>query len=200
MRRGQGHICIGAGCSICQAAQSTVNKLPSTDLSEIERLALMDGVTGLYNVRAFQKKLRYELKRSRRYKRPIALAMIGIDGFNNISAEYGELASATVLRSIADVLQTTIRDVDVAGKYSSAWFAVLFPETNASGAMKIAERIRANIESCPLSHNWNNFKLTASIGVSSFPAQAKDVDMLFAQTIQALELSIHRGGNRVCVS
>jgi diguanylate cyclase (GGDEF)-like protein len=186
----------------CQLLDSTITRTEIQAVAgsdEIERLALMDSVTGLYNVRAFQKKYKYELKRSRRYKRPLALCMIGLDGFNLVHEDHGDVASHSVLRAIADVILETVRDVDITGRYAAAWFVVLFPETNATGASVIAERIKNQIAAVAVNHEWTNFKFTASIGISSYPAQARNGEALMAQTVQALEQAIQRGGNRVCV-
>jgi len=203
MRKASDHICQGVGCSVCEMLDQPVSTSIGLDLvpgaDEIENLALMDPITGLLNVRAFQKKLKYELRRSRRYKRPIALCMIGIDGYNLVLEDCGEQACNEALRNIATILRETIRDTDIAARYSSAWFAVLFPETNASGASIITERIRKSIENVSVSAQWNTFRFTASIGVSSFPAQARHGDALFGQCVKALELAIARGGNRTCV-
>jgi diguanylate cyclase (GGDEF)-like protein len=201
LRKGNDHICQGLGCNICEMLEQTtaVNLGLIKQPDEIEQMILYDSVTGLLNVRSFQKKLKYELKRSRRYKRPLALSMIGIDGFNLLQEDYGESACNEALKSLAQIISETVRDVDIAGRYSSAWFAVLFPETNATGASLITERIRANIASCAVSAQWRNYRFTASIGVSSFPAQARDGDALFGQCVKALELAISRGGNRVCL-
>jgi diguanylate cyclase (GGDEF)-like protein len=201
LRKGNDHICKGFGCSVCQMLDQTtsINLDTVAGPAEIEQMALYDSVTGLLNVRAFQKKLKYELKRSRRYKRPLALSMIGIDGFNLLQSDYGEFACNEALKKLGQILLETVRDVDIAARYSSAWFAVLFPETNATGASIITERIRAKIETCSVSAEWRNFRFSASIGISSFPAQARDGDALFGQCVQALELAISRGGNRICV-
>jgi diguanylate cyclase (GGDEF)-like protein len=200
-RKGNDHICQGFGCSVCQVLghSTSVNLEAVPGPGEIEQIATCDPVTGLLNVRAFQKKLKYELKRSRRYKRPLALSMIGIDGFNLLQSDYGEAACNEALKGISQILLETVRDVDITARYSSAWFAVLFPETNATGASIINERIRVNIETCSVAADWHNFRFSASIGISSFPAQARDGDALFGQCVQALELAISRGGNRICV-
>lgn len=182
--------------SILQSTQST---LTSTKGEELERLALLDSLTELYNSRTFLKELKDELKRAKRYKRPVSLVMISIDGYKEVSRQYGALTSDAVLKVIANVLRECIRDVDIPARYSGDEFSLILPETNAAGAAVVAERIRQRVGTQAITHNWNNLKVTASIGLASFPAHAREHDELVARAIQALELSVQRGGDRVCV-
>jgi len=98
-------------------------------------------LTDLYNSRTFIKEMKDELKRAKRYKRPVALCMVTIDGFKDISRQYGALTSDAVLKVMGNVLRGAIRDVDIPARYSAEEFAIIFPETNASGASIVAERI-----------------------------------------------------------
>lgn len=182
--------------SVLQSAQST---LTSTKGEELERLALLDSLTELYNSRTFLKELKDELKRAKRYKRPVSLVMIAIDGYKEVARQYGALTSDAVLKVIANVLRECIRDVDIPARYSGDEFSLILPETNAAGAAVVAERIRQRVGTQAITHNWNNLKVTASIGLASFPAHAREHDELVARAIQALELSVQRGGDRVCV-
>jgi two-component system cell cycle response regulator len=178
---------------------NTQSRLSATKGEEIERLALLDTLTDLYNSRTFLKEIKDELRRAKRYKRPVALCMISIDAFRDITRQFGALTSDAVLKSMGDVLRGAIRDVDIPARYSAEEFAIIFPETNASGASIVAERIRQRVTNQSITHNWHNLKVTASIGLASFPAHARESEELIAKTIQALELAMQRGGDRVCV-
>lgn len=181
--------------SMLQNAQSnmTTNKA-----DELEKLALLDSLTELYNSRTLIKELKDELKRAKRYKRPVSLLMVSVDGHREIQRQYGALTSDAVLKVVSAVLQECVRDVDVAARYSGDEFAIVLPETNAAGAAVVAERIRQRVGTQPVTHNWNNLKVTASIGLASFPAHAREHDELIARSVQALELAVQRGGDRVC--
>lgn len=177
---------------------NTQASLTSGKGDEMERLALLDSLTELYNSRTLHKELKDELRRAKRYKRPVSLCMISIDGFKDITRQYGALTSDAVLKVVAGVLQSCVRDVDIAARYSADQFAIVLPETNASGAAVVAERIRQRVGTQAITHNWHSLKVTTSIGLASFPAHAREQDELIARAMQALELSVQRGGDRAC--
>jgi two-component system cell cycle response regulator len=98
---------------------TTETRMTSAKGEEIERLALLDTLTDLYNSRTFLKEMKDELRRAKRYKRPVALCMVAIDGFKEISRQYGALTSDSVLKVMADILRGAIRDVDIPARYSA---------------------------------------------------------------------------------
>jgi diguanylate cyclase (GGDEF)-like protein len=177
---------------------NTETRMGAAKGEEIERLALMDTLTELYNSRTFLKEIKDELKRAKRYKRPVAVCMISIDNFRDIHKQYGALTSDAVLKIIGGVLQGAIRDVDIPARYSGEEFSIILPETNSAGAAIVAERIRQRIAAQTISHNWHNLKVTASLGLAAFPAHAREHDELVNKSIQALEMAMQRGGDRVC--
>ena len=176
---------------------NTEQSLAAVKGEEIERLALLDTLTDLYNSRTFTKEIKDELKRAKRYKRPVALCMVAIDGFKDIIKSYGALTSDAVIKVVAEVLKGAIRDVDIPARYSAEEFALIFPETNASGAAIVAERIRQRVANQSITHNWHNLKVTASVGLAAFPAHAREYDELVDKGIRALELAMQKGGDRV---
>ena len=177
---------------------NTETRMNTAKGEEIERLALLDTLTELYNSRTFLKEVKDELKRAKRYKRPVAICMISIDNFREIHRNYGALTSDAVLKVVGQVLQGAIRDVDIPARYSGEEFAIIFPETNAAGAAIVAERIRQRVASQSVSHNWHNLRITTSLGLAAFPAHAREHDELVNRSIQALEMAMQRGGDRVC--
>jgi two-component system cell cycle response regulator len=177
---------------------NTETRMSSAKGEEIERLALLDTLTDLYNSRTFLKEMKDELRRAKRYKRPVALCMVAIDGFKEVSRQYGALTSDSVLKVLADILRGAIRDVDIPARYSGDEFAIIFPETNASGASIVAERIRQRVSTQSITSNWHNLRVTASVGLASFPAHAREENELLARSIQAMEQAMARGGDRVC--
>ena len=176
---------------------ATQASLTNASGEEIERLALLDTLTELYNSRTFNKEIRDELKRATRYKRPVSLVMVSVDGFKDLQRTYGALTTDAVLKVVGSVLRGVVRDVDIPARYSSEEFAIILPETNASGAMIVADRIRTRMANAGVTHNCHNLKVTASVGVAAFPTHAREHDELLGRCIQALETAIQKGGDQV---
>src|SRR5215469_17686975 len=121
--------------------------------SELEMLAVYDKLTGLYNSRSFKKKLHYELKRAKRYKRPLSLLLISMDRMDEIRRQYGLMAQEEVMRAAAEILKQAIRDVDVACRSAEDQLAVIFPETYSSRAIVVGERVREKLKSSPVGND-----------------------------------------------
>jgi len=179
-------------------AARSATTLSSATTDEMERLALLDKHTELYNCKTFMKELKDEIKRCRRYLRPVSVCIVSIDGFKDLVKQNGTLAGDAILRILANVIRTSIRDEDIAARYSPDKFAIIFPEMSPARAALLAEKIRGRIGTQAISHNWRNLKVSGSIGVASFPTNALDYDELIARALQALDVAVQRGGDRVC--
>lgn len=167
---------------------------------DIERLALLDHLTELYNYKTFLKELKAEVNRAKRYKHSVSLCMFTIDNYEAIREKFGQLTAESVLRVVGNVLRGAIREEDSAAKYTEETFCVILPTAHASSAAMVSERIRQRIGNQYITHNGQNFSVTASVGVASLPAHANTHDELIARSIEALEHASSRGGDRVfCV-
>lgn len=186
---------------INQAASNASSVQPvgarQTD-DDIEKLALFDSLTGLYNSRSLMRFLTYELKRGMRYKRPVALLMISIDWFENIYRQYGDIACDHIRKVVADELKGTVRDVDFPARYSAREFVALLPETNANGATVVAERLRKRVAGKTINVGPESLRVTISMGIAAFPAHGREPAELVTRALQALELAVQRGGDRHC--
>ena len=132
--------------------------LKSRDSNEMERLALLDAVTGLYNQQAIMKILDSEVKRAKRYKRPVALLFVEADQYDEISAAAGNLTVDNLMKGLSDLVMKTVRDVDIPSKFSAGSFMVVCPETNAQGALIIADRLRSKVANeymLQVDRNWS---------------------------------------------
>lgn len=167
-------------------------------IEEIERLALLDSLTELYNSRHFMKALDEEIRRAKRYKRPLSICILAVDDLLEIQAEYGTLLGDLVLKVVAGLLHMTVRDVDVPARYSCTELAAIFPETNLASAGVAAERIRQKIINQPISNNWQNFNVTASFGIAAFPTHGNDAKELVNECLQGLAHSKERGRGYIC--
>lgn len=165
-----------------------------------ERRVLLDDLTDLTNFRTFMKTLVYELKRGERYKRPLAVCSIAIDGLENIRRQFGPDTTNHIIKHVAHLLKAVVRDVDIPARHSETGFIILFPETNASGITSVAERIRQKVRSQPISFAMQEHYVTVSIGGAAFPAHARTAEDILARASQAESVAEQRGGDRVCVA
>lgn len=175
----------------------TRHSLTEDDIEEFERITLEDKTTGLYNARAFGKKLEYELRRAKRYKRPISLLVVSIDKIEEVGRQYGQLAIDDTLRAVSRIIQGAIRDVDLAARCGADKLAVIFPETYSSRAIVVGERIRERLRGTQINEELRNIRVTASIGVVSFPTHARDEHDLMNKAIEFLNQAKADGGDMV---
>jgi diguanylate cyclase (GGDEF)-like protein len=165
----------------------------------VERQAVTDELTGLANVRAFLSALDRELERSRRFDTPLALVMVDLDDFKAVNDRHGHQQGDEVLAQVASVLRELSRDLDLPARYGGEELAVVLPQTDASGAEQLAERMRAAIEGLrmPKLRGRGTLSVTASFGVASIPESALDRAGLIAAADAALYEAKRAGKNRV---
>lgn len=135
---------------------------------KLVELATIDDLTQLYNRRYFFERFNQEVERSKRYQRPLSCIIMDIDFFKHVNDSFGHLAGDQVLINIAQIVRKNCRQSDLPGRYGGEELIVLLPETEAVGAMIIAERIREMIEQ----HRTTDGKgmvigVTVSMGVAS---------------------------------
>ncbi len=165
--------------------------------ARLERLAVTDGLTGLFNHRRFQEALHSELLRCERHKRPLAVLMLDVDFFKKVNDSMGHPAGDELLRRLADVLAEDLRQTDLISRYGGEEFAVLLPETTKAEAMQVAERMREAVEQQINENNAWTQRITISVGVATFPEDAKSAETLLEAADQALYVAKRQGRNRV---
>ncbi len=179
-----------------QAAISIEN----VDLHEtIQRQAVTDELTGLFNHRRFQEVMAAEVERTRRFGQELGLIMLDIDNFKRVNDTYGHLQGDLVLREVARVLRESSREIDEPARYGGEEMAVALPQTGLQGAFEFAERVRQRIEALqlPLLEGEGTLRVTASFGAASLPHSAKvDKDALVAAADAALYRAKRSGKNR----
>ena len=166
----------------------------------IER-ANTDGLTGLYNHRCFQERLRSELKRAERYCRPLSVVMIDIDHFKALNDTHGHPVGDAVLCEVAQILQSQIRrDIDFLARYGGEEFALILPETDAESAMLCAEQLRKAVENHRfIGKNGETIPVTISLGVAQYPIHSSEREGLIIAADLALYQSKSTGRNRTTV-
>jgi diguanylate cyclase (GGDEF)-like protein len=128
--------------------------------------AKMDLLTGLYNRVGLEEKLEQEQSRSQRSEKPFSIILADIDHINNINEKFGMKTGDQVIIRTASILTESVRNHDLAGRWSSEEFLVLLPETGFEDAKMLAEKIRSRIEKEKLDFNQNQIDLTLSMGVN----------------------------------
>ena len=159
---------------------------------EAKKLSLTDPLTEMPNRRSFELFIDAELKRSKRYHRPFSLLMIDFDNFKNYNDKFGHPAGDRILVRFSRLMKETIRDVDFLGRYGGDEFIAVLPETDATFAFEVAERMRKKIEEQEIEPN-----VTLSIGIASFPQDAIDEKELILLADQACYEAKELGGNCV---
>ncbi len=164
-------------------------------------LTVTDDLTKLFNSRYLNVHLRREIKRSRRYGVPVSLIFLDLDGFKNVNDNHGHLAGSRALFEVGQVLQRTVREIDVVSRYGGDEFTIILPQTAATGAMIIADRTRAAVEDQVfLSGQGLAVRLTASFGISTFPDHGQSREDLIQKADQAMYLVKERGKNGVALA
>ena len=167
---------------------------------ETERLAITDGLTGLYNRRHFYELLEREVEAVKRYDGQISLIMLDIDHFKVYNDTYGHLVGDALLRELARLLVQDSRKVDVVARYGGDEFVILLPHTDKEQAVVLAERIRTGVEEYEF---WGEEvlptgEIAVSVGVATCPEGTAEPEALVRAADMAL-LEAKKRGNRVCV-
>lgn len=174
-----------------------VEKLQESE-AQLKNMSILDGLTGLLNHREFYRRLREELNRSRRYRRPFCLLMLDLDHFKDINDTYGHLVGDETLCSVAALIQEEVRVVDQVARYGGEEFAVILPETFYAGGVYIAERICHTIDTQKIAcGNGASVKVTVSIGIAVYPDDGRAEEALVAAADEALYMAKRTGRNRV---
>lgn len=165
---------------------------------EIYDSATVDELTRLYNRKYFQKHIESEFARGERYGREVSLIILDLDFFKKMNDTNGHQAGDLVLKSVGKAVKDSIRsNVDVPARFGGEEFAVLLPETSFNFALKIAEKIRAKIESLRMEFQGKTLTITASLGVASNRPEITSVDQLIRVADEKLYEAKRNGKNRV---
>jgi diguanylate cyclase (GGDEF)-like protein len=166
---------------------------------KLERLSVTDHLTGLYNHRFLRNRLEEELNRSTRHGLNLSIVFIDIDFFKIYNDFCGHLAGDAALRKTADILRAIVRDMDIVVRYGGEEFCIVLPDTSKEEAVVVAERIRQEIEKekFPNEENLPLGRLTASVGIASFPEDGHTFTTLVHSADLALYSAKANGRNRV---
>ena len=163
----------------------------------VREQAVTDALTGLYNRRYFEEALEKEVQRAKRQKQPFSVIGIDLDFLKKINDTYGHTYGDLAIKTIADVLKSNARSVDVPARIGGEEFNVLLPGINSEGAMAAAERIRKSIEKAEIDTVGH---ITGSLGVATYFEHSENPEELLELTDQAMYTSKREGRNRVTLA
>lgn len=174
------------------AALSTIQLM-----ERIRDMAVRDGLTGLYNRRAFGDLLAQARAREERQGGRFAVLLLDIDYFKRLNDTFGHPAGDAALRNAAQTLERHLRKGDQAARYGGEEFAAILPGADEQGALHLAERVRGAIERGQIVFEGARLSVTASFGAAVWPSDGKDAEALLAAADRALYAAKAAGRNRV---
>jgi diguanylate cyclase (GGDEF)-like protein len=164
---------------------------------DLRKSALTDALTGIFNRRAIVRESEREIALARRASRPISVIAIDVDLFKSINDRHGHNGGDVALCAVADLLRNGLRQTDLIARLGGEEFACVLPETNISGALHIAEKLRDRLASTPVALPTGNVQITFTAGV----AQMIGSDLNFNSIMERADMALYRGkaAGRNCV-
>jgi diguanylate cyclase (GGDEF)-like protein len=159
--------------------------------------AITDPLTGLYCHRHFQQEVEQAVRRSVRSERPVSLLLMDLDHFKALNDTCGHDVGNQCLLQVASILRSSFRSTDMLARFGGDEFEILLPDTGADDVLKVAEKAREKIAAIEFEHNR---RVTATMGIASFPANAMDAQALFLATDSSLYAAKEAGRDRVICS
>ena len=166
-------------------------------MEKLQKLAITDGLTRLYNSRSFYSQLEMEVDRFNRYQHPLTLLLLDIDHFKDYNDKFGHLEGDKVLVRFSQIIKSCLRTNDSAYRYGGEEFTVILPETAGEEASTVAQRIRAALEAEPFSpEDGEEVTVTISIGVTEYHRK-EELSTFIQRADQAMYCSKRSGRNKV---
>ena len=173
-------------------------------LSEMNKIASIDGLTQIPNRRRFDEHLEHQWKQMIRERSPICLILFDIDHFKQFNDTYGHLAGDDCLKQVAQVLEGCVqRPSDLIARYGGEEFAAILPQTTIAGAIEVAQRVQTEIANLKIFHEKSSVSdyLTLSIGIAgSIPTSTQSFSKLLDEADQYLYLAKQQGRDLIIFS
>ncbi len=165
---------------------------------KVQEMSITDSLTEVSTRRHFLDRFSEEIRRSMRHKSNLTLLMLDLDHFKETNDTFGHLVGDAVLKEVAVILKSNLREIDIIGRYGGEEFAIVLAGTGKEEAHQAAERIRESIEATVFKAYDEVVSTTVSIGVSVFPDKGVDVESLIEASDRALYKAKETGRNKVC--
>ena len=165
----------------------------------LHKLAISDGLTGLYNHRYFQDRWRREVQLARRYDEPLSLMILDVDFFKNYNDTMGHPQGDVLLKELSMLLLRSVREVDLVARYGGEEFVIVLPKSRKTDAVVLAERVRALVGQHSFPHRdvQPGGRVTVSMGVASFPEDGADAGEVIVNADKALYRAKRGGRDQV---
>jgi diguanylate cyclase (GGDEF)-like protein len=168
-------------------------------IARLQTLSRRDSLTRLLNRRAFERALRHEAARARRFDEPLSLLLIDLDHFKRINDEHGHAAGDALLFAVSRTLKTVARDIDRVARFGGEEFCILLPRTTTAGAKQVAGRVCAAIAGTRVNRTEHALSVTASIGVATSRNKHEPVQRIIERADQSMYRAKAQGRNRFAV-
>lgn len=155
-----------------------------------QRLAVTDDLTGLHNRRYLSETLDREVQRAERYRHPLTMLLLDVDGFKELNDSYGHLVGDDILRSLAQLIIHQVRRVDILARFGGDEFALILPETDAAGAAVVERKIK----DCVQAREFRGKRLSISAGMGVFTPGASSDSLL-----HAADMALYRDKGRPAI-
>ena len=161
-------------------------------------MAITDSLTQLATRRYFLERFKEEIRRSMRHKSSMSLLMLDLDHFKEKNDRFGHLVGDVVLKEVAGLLKSNLREIDVIGRYGGEEFSIVLSGIGKEGAFQVAGRIRESVEGATFKAYDEVVSTTLSIGVAVFPDDGVDIESLIEAADKTLYKAKELGRNRIC--
>ena len=179
--------------------QVTLDELAEKN-QQLEQQSQRDALSGIYNRAYFDRQMSAEVKRSRREQRSLAIILFDIDHFKKINDTYGHDAGDHVIREFCELVRSSLRDIDIFGRWGGEEFIAALPHTDLRSARSTAERIRERFSNRLFEANgFEAFSVTVSIGVSDIRAGRISLQQMIKDADNALYEAKNAGRNQVVI-
>lgn len=169
----------------------------NTLLKQMQKLIIIDSLTGLYNRRYFDLFMEKTIPLSQRINSPLILIMLDIDYFKKINDNYGHLCGDEALKYISEIIRRNVRNSDAYVRYGGEEFAIILPNTNLDEGQSLAERIRKAVEQSDFTYNNEHISLSISMGLSLYNRDSDSVEGFIRKADKALYRAKENGRNQV---
>ncbi len=165
---------------------------------ELQKAALTDSLTGLYNSRYLAQRLPAEIARADRYGGKLSLIMADCDSLKTVNDTFGHHVGDRLLVELGRIMRDTVRESDIVVRYAGDEFVVLLPDADVADVHQVGERVRHEVADYRLDVGNGLTSVTISLGLATYPVHAEDAESLLQKADNALYRAKNLGKNRVC--